>query len=274
MKARSRSVLGLGIASAMSLAALSLDAKPNVKTASLNPAPNKTSSTIVTPTAKLIAPKGCPAGMAAIPTESGGFCIDKYEASVVEVLASGKTKAHAPYTPVTSLKVKAIVQKGVAPQGYISAIEAKAACENASKRLCTPDEWMRACQGKSPTKYPYGDDEVKGRCNGDGTRLHPIVELYGAGPDAFGDPNKMNDPRINQLPDTVSKTGAHQKCKNSYGVYDMVGNLHEWTSDATGSQFKGGYYMDTHKNGDGCFYKTTAHGPSYHDYSTGFRCCK
>jgi len=53
----------------------------------------------------------------------------------------------------------------------------------------------------------------------------------------------------------------------------MVGNLHEWTADPNGS-FKGGYYMDTHKNGDGCFYTTTAHGPSYHDYSTGFRCCK
>jgi sulfatase modifying factor 1 len=272
--ARSRNVLGIGVVLAMSLAALSLDAKPN-KTASLNAAPNKTSSTTITPSAKLIAPKGCPAGMAAIPTENGGFCIDKYEASVVEVLGSGKTKPHSPYTPVNNLKVKAVSQKGVAPQGYISAVEAKSACENASKRLCTPDEWMRACQGKSPTKYPYGDDEVKGRCNGDGTRQHPVVELFGAGPDAFADPNKMNDSRINQLPDTVSKTGAHQKCKNTYGVYDMVGNLHEWTSDATGSaQFKGGYYMDTHKNGDGCFYKTTAHGPSYHDYSTGFRCCK
>ena len=52
----------------------------------------------------------------------------------------------------------------------------------------------------------------------------------------------------------------------------MVGNLHEWTSDPNG-QFRGGYYMDTHRNGDGCFYKTTAHTPSYRDYSTGFRCC-
>jgi len=272
--ARSRSVLVTGVILAMSLAALSLDAKPN-KTASLNAAPNKTSSTTLMPLTKLIAPKGCPSGMAAIPSASGGFCIDRYEASVVEVLPTGKTKTHSPYTPVAGLKVKAVSQKGVAPQGYISALEAKSACENAGKRLCTPDEWMRACQGKSPTKYPYGDDEVPGRCNGDGTRQHPVVELFGAGPDAFADPNKMNDPRINQLPDTVSKTGAHAKCKNTYGVFDMVGNLHEWTADGTGSaQFKGGYYMDTHRNGDGCFYKTTAHGPSYHDYSTGFRCCK
>ena len=30
-------------------------------------------------------------------------------------------------------------EKGVAPQGYISALEAKSACENAGKRLCTPE---------------------------------------------------------------------------------------------------------------------------------------
>ena len=33
-------------------------------------------------------------------------------------------------------------------------------------------------------------------------------------------------------------------------------------------------YLDTHKHGDGCDYVTTAHAPKYHDYSTGFRCCK
>jgi formylglycine-generating enzyme len=225
-------------------------------------------------TAKLIAPKGCPTGMASIPSETGGFCIDRYEAAVVELLPTGKTQPHSPYKPVTGVKVKAVVHKGVAPQGYISATEAKGACENAGKRLCTPDEWLRACQGKAPTKYPYGDDEIPGRCNGDGTRQHPVVELFGSGPDAWADPHKMNDPRLNQLPGGLAKTGEHAKCKNTYGVYDMVGNLHEWTADAGGAQFKGGYYMDTHKNGDGCFYRTTVHPASYHDYSTGFRCCK
>ncbi len=264
----------MGAVLVTSLSTFASDAAPK-KTASLNPAPNKTSSTSLAPATPATAPKACPAGMAPIPSDGGGFCIDRYESGVVEVLPGGKTKAHSPFDPVTGKRVKAVVKKGVVPQGYISAVEAKAACEEAGKRLCRPDEWLHACQGKSPTKYPYGDDEVKGRCNGDGTRQHPIVELYGSGPDAFGDPHKMNDPRINQLPETLSKTGAHAKCKNAYGVYDMVGNLHEWTSDATGSvQFKGGYYMDTHKNGDGCFYKTTAHGASYHDYSTGFRCCK
>jgi hypothetical protein len=38
--------------------------------------------------------------------------------------------------------------------------------------------------------------------------------------------------------------------------------------------FRGGYYLDTHINGNGCEYKTTAHSVKYRDYSTGFRCCK
>ena len=57
-----------------------------------------------------------------------------------------------------------------------------------------------------------------------------------------------------------------------YGVYDMVGNLHEWTNDPEGT-FLGGYYLDIHQNGDGCDYRTGAHAVWYHDYSTGFRCC-
>jgi sulfatase modifying factor 1 len=53
-------------------------------------------------------------------------------------------------------------------------------------------------------------------------------------------------------------------------VHDMVGNVHEWTDDAS---FRGGYYLDTKLNGEGCDYRTTAHAPAYYDYSTGFRCC-
>jgi formylglycine-generating enzyme required for sulfatase activity len=169
----------------------------------------------------------------------------------------------------------AVSRRGVLPQAYISGLEARAACENAGKRLCTPEEWQRACVGKRPTKYPYGDDEVPGRCNADVSREHPVVELFGvrAGDEPFHDFAKMNDPRLDQLPRTLARTGAHERCRSAFGVFDMVGNLHEWTADPRG-QFRGGYYMDTHKNGDGCFYKTVAHATSYRDYSTGFRCCK
>jgi sulfatase modifying factor 1 len=52
----------------------------------------------------------------------------------------------------------------------------------------------------------------------------------------------------------------------------MVGNLHEWTADPNGT-FQGGYWLDTSQHGDGCAYRTISHGFTYHDYSTGFRCC-
>ena len=83
----------------------------------------------------------------------------------------------------------------------------------------------------------------------------------------------MNRAELNQLDGTLAKTGEHDRCTNGYGVYDMVGNLHEWVAD--GHAFQGGYYQDVASlgHGEGCGYVTTAHEARYHDYSTGFRCC-
>ena len=218
----------------------------------------------------------CPSGMAYITTdELGGrpYCIDKWEASIVEVRGS-KEVPHPPYEPVTNLKVKAVSKAGVVPQGYISKNEAEAACKAARKRLCTGDEWQLACRGKKPTTFPYGDEHKAGYCNDSGRA--PLASLNpGLGDGVYASADALNDPRINRAPNTVAKTGEFSKCKNSFGVYDMVGNLHEWTADVNGTRgvFRGGYYQDTHLNGDGCKYKTVAHDVSYHDYSTGFRCC-
>jgi hypothetical protein len=82
----------------------------------------------------------------------------------------------------------------------------------------------------------------------------------------------MDSPLFNQLPDTLRPTGTSTECVSPDGAYDMVGNLHEWIDDPSGT-FKGGFYLDTQINGEGCKYATTAHAFGYHDYSTGFRCC-
>ena len=84
--------------------------------------------------------------------------------------------------------------------------------------------------------------------------------------------NELNDPRLDQLADTVGKTGAASACVTDEGVFDMVGNLDEWTADPNGT-FQGGYWLDTAQHGDGCAYRTVAHDFGYHDYSLGFRCC-
>ena len=83
---------------------------------------------------------------------------------------------------------------------------------------------------------------------------------------------ELNDARNNQLEGGLAKTGAFLECVTDQGAFDMVGNLHEWTADANGT-FQGGYWLDTSQHGDGCAYRTIAHGFDYHDYSTGFRCC-
>ena len=80
----------------------------------------------------------------------------------------------------------------------------------------------------------------------------------------------LNDPAANQMASTVEATGSSASCTNGFGVHDMVGNVHEWTDDGS---FRGGYYLDTKLNGEGCDYRTTAHARDYYDYSTGFRCC-
>lgn len=236
--------------------------------------------------------KSCPEGMASI---GGRFCIDKFEASTVELLgasgagvgkgkdgkkakAKGPTRKHSPYESVDNLVVKAVTKRGVIPQAHISRDQAEAACQNAGKRLCSDDEWISACKGKSPTQYPYGDEHKAGVCNDSGVssfNLYFGVDGAEAPREAYNWAN-MNDPRLNQMKGTVAKTGGFKRCKGGYDVYDMVGNLHEWTSSPRGSKgtFRGGYYLDTHQHGDGCDYKTTAHSPKYHDYSTGFRCCK
>jgi hypothetical protein len=217
--------------------------------------------------------KGCPSDMAQV---LGRFCVDRYEASTVELLGKGRTRKHSPYEPVEGLVVKAVSQRGVVPQAHISRNQAEAACKSAGKRLCSDDEWVTACKGKRPTTWPYGKEHREGVCNDDG--VSSFNRYYG--PPGGGEPEKalytwanMNDPRLNQLRGTLAKTGSFKKCKNSFGLYDMVGNLHEWTS-SPGGTFRGGYYLDTHINGEGCEYKTSAHAPKYHDYSTGFRCCK
>jgi formylglycine-generating enzyme required for sulfatase activity len=211
----------------------------------------------------------CPAGMAPI---LGRFCVDPFEASLER--KSGRAwVAHSPYDQVAANPVRAVSRRGVFPQAYISRNEADAACKASRKRLCSEDEWVVACRGRTPTRYPYGDDHKPSYCNDAGasplnhyygTASGPPTSAYGWGP--------MNDPRLNRLPGTLARTGAFRKCTNTFRVWDMVGNLHEWVDDPAGT-FRGGYYLDTKINGEGCAYHTVAHNADYHDYSTGFRCC-
>lgn len=213
----------------------------------------------------------CPAGMVPV----GTFCIDKFEASVYPVDAADDDVVIGSWSPFKnpgSTRVRAASIAGAIPQGYINQLQAKAACEVAKKRLCTNDEWRSACRGPDDFTYPYGNTRIDDRCNDESDRVkHPVVECFNSTDNSIW--SKLSDPGISQQPMTVDPAGTRAQCLSPYDVNDMMGNLHEWTSDPAGT-FQGGFYFDTTKNGNGCLYRTTAHDVSHWDYSTGFRCCK
>jgi sulfatase modifying factor 1 len=207
---------------------------------------------------------GCPPGMA----PSGGVCVDRWEAALV--LDEGKVIAGwSPYANPGTRRVRAVSAPGIVPQGYINGVQAGAACAVAGKRLCTDTEWLRACQGATGTTYPYGSTRENGRCN-DARTCHPAVQYFESSDQSVF--SMIGHACLDQLPDGLARTGAYQGCATADGIMDMMGNLHEWTADPAGT-FRGGFFVDTRINGEGCLYRTTAHDTSHWDYSTGFRCC-
>jgi hypothetical protein len=233
------------------------------------------------------------------------FCIDRYEASMVDeqtgvpfspfyppnleemrkavvgqlwgLAALGKEQIHPPvpllpdWQRSVNAKARAVSRLGVTPQGYLSKLTAKAACEAAGKRLCKLEEWKLACRGDQGTPFPYGPTFHERACNVHEPQ-HPAAILY-------GDASLGHwDPRLNQLPvrgaPLLKPTGATATCRSSWGadgVYDMVGNLDEWVEDSKG-MFVGGFYArDTVR---GCEARVSEHGPTFFDFSTGVRCCK
>ncbi|MCL2725512.1 MAG: formylglycine-generating enzyme family protein [Polyangiaceae bacterium] len=211
----------------------------------------------------------CPDDMA---LAFGRFCIDRYEASLVERMPDGTITAVSPYVtpPADGHVYLARSVKDVVPQGYISAAQSAAACKASGKRLCQPVEWRAACGGSAGYAFPYGPSRDAGRCHDSG--VSPMLAYHEDTMKRGWGRDELNDPRNNQLAGGLAKTGAFPDCKNDFDVYDMVGNLHEWTADPNGT-FQGGYWLDTSQHGDGCAYRTISHGYEYHDYSTGFRCC-
>lgn len=120
---------------------------------------------------------GCPPEMARL----GGFCVDRYEASVV-TMESGVERPWSPYATVGGARVRAKSVPNVVPQAYISQVEAAAACAAADKRLCSARELARACRGEDPRAlYPYGGAKrMHAKCNeGKGSS---VQRLFGKDP--------------------------------------------------------------------------------------------
>lgn len=246
--------------------------------------------------------RGCPNEMARI----GRYCIDRWEIATVDH-ATGQPLspyyapaaplvrfAHAywsveagrigdervrrmPLPPVPAVQQgrfspRAVSRPGMVPQGYLSYHTARLACENAGKRLCTEEEWVRACKGPGARRHGHSDNYVAGVCNVNRNQ-HPAFVLHGNSSVGHLDPrlNLLVEPGVGPL---LQLTGESPRCSvvwNERAVYDMVGNLDEWIADEDGV-FVGGFYA--RGTTQGCEARIANHAPAYYDYSTGTRCCR
>lgn len=175
-----------------------------------------------------------------LPTTQMHFCIDRYE-----------------YPN----------KKGKNPIVVVTWNEAKALCETDHKRLCSEDEWMFACEGEEASPYPNGYERDARACVID-RPWRPFSQAAMVPRD--GDNARVEMDRLWQ----GEPSGARPACKSSFGVYDLTGNVDEWTrsTQSTGyaSVLKGGYWGPVRAR---CRPATRAHDETFVAYQQGFRCC-
>jgi Sulfatase-modifying factor enzyme 1 len=137
-------------------------------------------------------------------------------------------------------------KKGAMPRSFISLYQAMDSCASAAgKHLCTSDEWTLACTGPYGWKYPYGAAYEPHACVTQDTSARP--------------------------------SGTKVECRGYFDVYDMGGNLAEWTNTKSNRnpQFynvKGGFWESGPRSG--CFDVRYSYYPQNRHNPVGFRCCK
>jgi formylglycine-generating enzyme required for sulfatase activity len=134
---------------------------------------------------------------------------------------------------------------GRKPKSNISLYQAKDSCVIVGKTLCTTKEWTFACQGGKNRNYPYG--------------------------------NKYEPMACNTRDTTVYKSGSFPECRGYFEVYDMSGNLAEWTDtrSSKNSDFynvMGGFWKSGSQSS--CTKARYSYYPQNYHNPVGFRCCK
>jgi eukaryotic-like serine/threonine-protein kinase len=155
------------------------------------------------------------------PIEVAAFCIDEYE-----------------YPN----------QLGQAPMVNVSWSTAKSLCEAKGKRICTEQEWEKACKGPQSLRFPYSQTFDANACNTE---------------DSAGEDRE------------VAPSGKFLRCRSAYGVADLSGNVAEWTSTVYASNAdktqKGGSF-DRPDYAARCSARRNG-APSLKAPQVGFRCC-
>jgi formylglycine-generating enzyme required for sulfatase activity len=158
-------------------------------------------------------------------------------------------------------------RKGEYPIIMVSWYEAGAACKTEGKRLCSEDEWTYACEGDEATPYPSGYSREASECVND----RPWIKFDDQALMGRTTPRAMAE--LDRLWQGVP-SGTRPACKSKAGVYDMTGNIDEWTKSSIAGErpsvLKGGYWGPVRTR---CRPATKAHDESHMFYQQGFRCC-
>jgi hypothetical protein len=157
--------------------------------------------------------------------------------------------------------------KGDFPVIMVSFPEAQNMCAEEGKRLCTEDEWTFACEGEEATPYPYGYERSADKCVID-AHWRPYDEKAlrpREGTEAMVELDKL----WQGVP-----SGSRPECRSPFGVYDMTGNVDEWTHTVREGErpsiLKGGYWGPVRTR---CRPSTRSHDETHVFYQQGFRCC-
>jgi formylglycine-generating enzyme required for sulfatase activity len=150
-----------------------------------------------------------------------------------------QTNFHDPGFPQSGNHPAACVSWNDA-KAYIAWLNFKA---GGNYRLLTEAEWEYAARAGSTTAYPWGSniEDGCGHMNGfDKVILHKKGDLYKGEPISFAN---CSDGYLNTSP-----VGSY--APNTFGIYDMIGNLGEWVEDCSTQSYAAMQSDGTAQSGD------------------------